>query len=124
MTAVTITRTGGLVEFKSKYDAGVVGIIKDVPREFRSFDSATKIWCVDDAYADGVIEALTQAGHFIGDTAIAPQAKTFWTGMDDPSEEAFHRATEILREIPPDEQGAVFRAMARILYPDLYRRTS
>lgn len=122
MTAVTITRVHGRTEFRSRYDAGVIALIKDVvPYQFREYDAGSKIWTVEDDYADELVEALCAAGHFVGDADVAPQPQTFWN-TEELSEFAFRKAAEILRDIPINQHGAVFRAMARILYPDLYGR--
>ena len=122
MTAVMITKAHGRTEFKCRYDASVVALIKDiVPHQHRDYDRETRIWVVDDLYAEELIEALCQAGHMVGDTDIPAQPKTFWN-TDEPGEYAFRKAAEVMQDIPPDQRGAVFRAMARILYPDMYGR--
>lgn len=122
MTAVTITRVRGRTEFRSRYDAGVIALIKDVvPWQFREYDAVTKVWTVEDDYTNELVEALGRAGHFVGDTDVAPQPQTFWNA-EELGEYALRKAAEILRDIPLNQHGAVFRAMARILYPDLYGR--
>ena len=122
MTAVTLTKRHGFTDVKSRYDAGVVGIIKDVvPHRHRTFDAQSKVWTVENLYVDDLVEALGAAGHMVGDADIPAQPKTFWN-TDEPGEYAHRKATEIMKDISPDQRGAVFRAMARILYPDMYRR--
>lgn len=122
MTAVTITKVPGGTEFKCRYNASVIDTIKTVvPHHARDYDGKTRVWTVDNFYVDELVEALCQAGHFVGDADIPAQPKTFWN-TDEPGEYAFRKAAEVMKDIPPDQQGAVFRAMARILYPDLYGR--
>src|SRR5262245_38779780 len=123
MTAITITKAMGRTEIKCRYDAEVIDIIKAVvPYQDRDYDGARKIWIVENLYVDDLIKALGRAGHFVGDTDIAPKPKGFFAPKDFADHAALQQAAEILQAIPPDRQGAVFRAMARILYPDLYGR--
>ena len=122
MTAVIIAKVDGRTEFKCRYNANVIDLIKTiVPHQSRDYDGKTRVWTVDNPYADELIEALCQAGHMVGDADIPAQPKTFWN-TDEPGEYAHRKAAEVLKDIPIDKQGAVFRAMARILYPDLYGR--
>src|SRR5262245_58290125 len=120
MTAITLTKAMGRTEIKCRYDPEVIGIIKTVvPYQDRDYDSARKIWIVENLYVDDLVKTLGRAGHFVGDADIAPAPKQFWK-TSGPDDYALAKAAEILQTVPPDQQGAVFRAMARILYPDMY----
>ena len=122
MTAITLTKTMGRTEIKCRYDPEVINIIKTVvPYQDRDYDSVRKIWIVENLYVDDLIKTLGRAGHFVGDSDIPPTPTTFWN-RSGPDDYALQKAAEILQGIPPDRQGAVFRAMARILYPDMYGR--
>src|ERR1700682_1535782 len=101
---------------KFDYDAQIVSLIKAlVPSHARSYDRTTKTWSIDDPHYVQMLEAeLKRDGYPV-------------TWIDDsppPAEEqsdeyaADQVAADVLTRIEPKHQGAVFRAMGRILYPD------
>ena len=119
---------GGFRRFKFKYDPAVIEMIKALPRFERQYEPSTKTWLVDINAVDRLIAELAAAGHFVGDGKIAPAAprtakdffaeKTINVPIDEFSTQT---AREIVDRIPAEDRGKVFRAMAKILYPDLYR---
>lgn len=121
MTQITIDPVdGGWLKVTFPYDPGAVAIIKSaVPAEARSWNAAQKLWMVREKWGNTLTEAMIAGGHSVG-AVMAEPAVEFWTN-DDVKVEAKARARAIIDDIPRHLRGKVFREMAKILYPDMYR---
>lgn len=115
------------------YDAGVVEIIKSLDWSMRSFERETKAWLIQDVAVEQLTEKLTKAGHRVmsGDTPPPPTPRAIHPSGDESLGgffalgkterlEAEITAQALLDSIPKARQGAVFRAMGKILFPDIY----
>lgn len=120
---ITFSRgEGSTVLVRFPYDDTVKELLKDVVPYFcRQWNvGGNKAWSMGEKNADDFAAALTTRGyeHDWRKTTASSKADTSPEGGFD----AHAYATAILHNIPPDQRGAVFRAMARILYPDMYGR--
>lgn len=110
-----------------KYDADYVRALKDlVPSRLRSFDPASKVWTVPLDYANRLRAAASDAGLEIEGVVPRPKRSEHYPkgeggffGIDD-DEGAKATAAALVASITPELRGAVFRAMGKILYPDMY----
>lgn len=120
----------GWCTVRCAYDSGVVGIIRDAAS--RIYNPQTKIWRVAEFCVDAVIDQLTGDGHHVVRAAEPPPPKprhpdglstldVFFTLPPDGFNEN-EAAQLILNSLAEHHRHRVFRAMARILYPDMYTR--
>ena len=131
MTTVTLSDDGTMTKVSFPYDAEAVALLKDsVPGWDRRFDPATKSWVVGKAWRPKLTEALTRAGHQVRDAADPPPKPTHYSqgiggffGVDDEVEgfDIKGAAQAFVDSIPVAHRGKAFRAVAKLLYPDLYR---
>ena len=128
MTLIRITDQleFGKILVNFRYDPDAVALIKDVvPSHARSWEAATKTWRVDYPMKAVLESAFQSAGHEVvhGDgpapVVVATLVDFFKAESDEYDAKA--KASAILSDIPAQHQGKVFRAMAKQLYPDLYR---
>jgi hypothetical protein len=114
-----------MVRVNFRYDPDLVELIKELSPGVRSFDRETKTWLVLDEHAVRLADVMTKAGHVVvhGDepppAPRPPVEAGFFGPTTIPSAVEGALAQALIDQIPPDSRGKVFRAMARILYPDL-----
>jgi hypothetical protein len=120
---------------RSAYDPTVVAIIKTM--YMRTYEPATKLWRVVDSEIDVLTQRLEAGGHRVHRQADSwaaavavptqraePQtAAGFFSTTKEDRLEAEILAAEIIAPIPESMRGAVFRAMGRQLYPDMFVST-
>jgi len=131
MTAVRFTDEDHRCRVAFPYDEQAVRLLKEtVPSVFRRYDPSTKGWLVDRQWTDRLRDAFKAAGHDVGDGSAPPpppkprgEPGSLGFTSDVEKAEAEATAAAIIASIPAHLHGRVFRAMARQLYPDLYRRT-
>lgn len=105
-----------------KYAPDVVALIKKLPE--RSFDPATKTWTVPKRLVPALKEAVAELGHEVEGVTPRPKPPPGSTVefFDEDAAAAEATAKALIASIKPRMQGAVFRAMGKQLYPDLYGR--
>lgn len=108
------------------YDVDLVELVKQCSPNARTYDRDTKTWSVLDEHAVRLAEIMTKAGHVVlhGDEPPPTPRPRVEPGLFAPSDgyDATAVAEGLIASIPGQHVGAVFRAMAKLLYPDLYRR--
>jgi hypothetical protein len=106
------------------YDADLVELVKQC--SVRTYDKATKTWSVLDEMAVRLADVMTEAGHVVlyGDEPPPAPRPVIEPGFFAPTDgyDADAVAAGLISALPGQRVGAVFRAMAKQLYPDLYRR--
>lgn len=109
------------------YDPDLVELVKQVSPGVRKYDPDTKTWSVLDELAVRLADEMTKTGHVVlhGDepppAPLPPiESGTFRTIVD--GFDVKQAAAAIVASLPGQHVGAVFREMAKILYPDLYPR--
>lgn len=112
----------GGVNVQFRYDPGAVDLIKSiVPSSARSWNPDLKVWHVADPYGDILIVAVRRLGYEVRDfrpprratpppppprTSRAPAGADAW-------------AVAVLRAVGPTRSEAVFKALSRVLHPDV-----
>jgi hypothetical protein len=108
------------------YDVDLVELVKQCSAGLRTYDRDTKTWSVLDDVAVQLAETMTKAGHVVlyGDEPPPPPRPVIEPGFFAPTNgyDADAVAAGLISALPGQHVGAVFRAMAKQLYPDLYRR--
>src|SRR5215471_12638313 len=75
LAAVVTVGDDDRVILRSPYDPALVDALKDaIPRVYREWDAAAKVWRVDPAWSDILVQALTAIGVSVVDKrpAVAP----------------------------------------------------
>lgn len=113
-----------MVAINFPYDPDLVELIKQLSPGVRSYDRDTKTWMVLDEHAVRLADVMGKAGHVIlhGDEAPPKPRVPREPGLFPPTDgyPAAEVAETFIASIPGNQVGAVFRAMAKLLYPDLY----
>lgn len=114
-----------MVRVNFRYDPDLVDLVKSVSPGLRSYDGETKTWLVLDEVAVRLAEEMTKAGHTVvyGDAPPPPPKPIVEAGFFAPTTEGADvtaAAEAIVASLPGQNVGPVFRAMAKILYPDLF----
>lgn len=113
-----------MVRVNFRYDPDLVELIKELSRGVRSYDAETKTWLVLDEHAVRLADVMAKAGHTVihGDEPPPPPREPVEPGFFGPSNgfPADEVAAGFIAAIPGQHVGAVFREMARQIYPDLY----
>jgi hypothetical protein len=113
------------VTVKFRYDPELVSLVKQISPGLRRYDPDFKTWSVHESVAEQLVDAITAAGHSVGGSS-APAPEPIAT----PSLDAFFgvteefdpkaKAEEIIASLPGQHVGKVFRAMGRLLYPEMW----
>jgi hypothetical protein len=113
MTAVIVTPSpDGRHTVRFRYDAAVVATIKQsVPGYARSWDAQRRRWLVDPDWIRVLAAELRRHGHTV-------------TGVEEPAPRQAHRtdadwAQQLFRRVGAHRADPVFRALARVLHPDV-----
>lgn len=106
------------------FDRTINEIVKGMPGPFRGFDAQRRHWWVHERFAEELADHLGAAGHDVaGGHVPTAEVETIETFFGESAEyDATAKARDILADIPVQHQGKVFREMAKLLHPDLYRR--
>ena len=110
----------GRLALKSRYDPGLVDVIKKmVPSFDRTWDAVAKTWYLAPDWGEGLIDTLRERGMTVTDTR-PPPPPTQTTALTVAS--ALHEACLALH-ITPDAPVAVaeasFKALAKRIIPDV-----
>lgn len=125
MTTVKIVENGdtGWLDVVSPYDPDVIATIKDISQPHREWVPGKKLWRVHGDFGPVLTEALIARGHdVVGEAPPLPDVEAFFGVKAEDDFDAKGLAADILANIPADKQSKVFRALAKALYPDLYKR--
>lgn len=133
MTAVRFVEGElGWTTINFRYDPDLVAIVKQLSGSVREYDPPTKTWRVLDAVAPKLADAMQAAGHVVlageePEPAPAPQrdrgvASFFGIDSTNDGYDPKLAAAEFIASVPAQHLHKVFRALARELYPDLYRK--
>jgi hypothetical protein len=113
MTAVVVAPSvGGRYTIRFRYDPNVVATIKQtVPGYGRSWDAQRRVWFVEPDWIHVLTSELRRRGHTV-------------TGPEEPprhseSESETDWAKMLFRRVGPTRADPCFRALARILHPDV-----
>lgn len=128
-----VDQPDGWTRVSFPYDPVCVSIVKDVGPGSRTYDPKTKTWSVLTEMAETLAEAFIVAGHdIVGETIEAkspPTIDEFFSPEGarsaDATQDGFDPkqvAVDFIATLPGQHVGKVFRAMAKLLYPDLYSR--
>ena len=121
MLVIVSLADDGRLALKSRYDAGLVDVIKHcIPSLDRTWDTVAKTWYLTPEWGDGLIEALRERGMTVTD--MRPPLPPPTTGGALPVGAALQAACEVLH-ITPDAPVAVaeasFKALAKQYHPDV-----
>jgi hypothetical protein len=109
---------GGDWTIRFNYNATIIKAIKDtVPHYAREWNAATKRWTVNEAWTWQLADALTEIG-----CQVVGLTNGYRRGADN------HTATqladgdwarELFKAVGPQRRDAVYRALSKVLHPDL-----
>lgn len=127
MKAVRITRVdryfGADYEVEFQYDAHLLAHVKSIRPFARSWDKQRKIWTLQDyPTARGFAESVRLDGyHVVGNVLEfnTRQRETPPPPPTKPAPTAQPWAEQLLDAVGPDRRDAVYKAMCRILHPDV-----
>ncbi|MDT5371454.1 MAG: hypothetical protein QOC62_5885 [Mycobacterium sp.] len=109
--AVRFERRGDHYEVSFPYDPAVVAVIKALPAYARRWNPESKVWRIDVGYARSLAGNLRELGHIVvGLEPPRANGKTI-DGTD--------WARVMLRQVGHKRREPVFRALTRILHPDV-----
>ena len=95
------------------YNARMVGVVKELPYSYRRWDSVDRCWYVE----------LWAVDELVGKFRRHAWTPTFLRRHDDPepATEAADRswAVVLMEAVGPQRREAVFRALTRVLHPDV-----
>jgi hypothetical protein len=104
-TAIRFTDEGYQYRVEFRYDPTAVAIIKSVPSHAREYDPISKTWTVRHLWARRLADDFTGAGFTV-------LGMTTRTSTDD-------WAGALFRRVGVDRSDAVFRALSRVVHPDV-----
>jgi hypothetical protein len=101
---------------RSPYDPALVEALKDaIPRAYREWDAAAKVWRIDPDWGDVVLQALTDIGVSVVDKRPAvPSPTTVAPKLQEACIELCIRP-----EAPVEVAEAAYKALARLHHPDV-----
>lgn len=110
MATVMFDRQGSQYEVRFAYDPTLVDLVKCLPYQDRKWNAGTKSWVLTVPGARKFAARLTDMGHTV--VGIDPSASTTPTPQSDWARTLFAR-------VGPTRHDAVFRALTRVLHPDV-----
>jgi hypothetical protein len=111
VTAVIINRSDdGRHSVRFRYDASVVQLIKStLPGYARAWSAHTRCWFIDPDWSHVLAAELRRHGHTV-------------TGVDQPPPRHAGDADwakTLFRRVGPARHGPIFKALSRVLHPDV-----
>ncbi len=117
MTAVRFTARGTEYAVSFAYNVAVVELLKStVPGYARTWAKERKEWSVEHLWADTLAAALRAAGHTVVGLEERQQQKQQRRPRD-PDPATWARI--LFARVGPDRRQAVYRALAKVLHPDV-----
>jgi hypothetical protein len=114
MTAVRFQRRGSSHTIAFAFNPAVVELIKQtVPGYARQWIPERKEWEVDATWVDSLAATLLAAGHTVA--GLNDRTATRYPPKSDPS----RWAHTLLSRLDPGLRQAVYRALSRVLHPDV-----
>jgi hypothetical protein len=118
MSTILFTRHGTTFTVQFRYDAAVIELLKAaVPGHARSWNPATKEWTVRATHAEQLAKALRATGHQV--IGIGPPRTDPPPRAGGPILDTAQWARILFRRVGPNRREPVFRALTRILHPDV-----
>lgn len=114
-----ITVTHGLfrAEVQFRYDPNLVGLLKDIiPSYARTWDGGRKIWTVDNIHLPSFLGEARRRGYEVREPQRAHQATP---PPPRPNASRGTWADQLLAAVGPTRSDAVFKALTRVLHPDV-----
>jgi hypothetical protein len=115
---VLFARHGARYTVRFRYDPDLVELLKTaVPGHARDWNPATKTWTVDVGHAEPLASALRATGHKVlgldaPRTDPPPRA-------DGSAPDTAQWARILFRRVGPNHRDPVFRALTKVLHPDV-----
>ncbi len=114
VSTVIFTRQGDGYGVRFRYDPALVELLKTaVPSYARSWDPSLKQWQIQAGHAERLASALRATGHQVIGLDPDPPPRTT-TGTD-----TARWAKILFRRVGPSRREPVFRALTRVLHPDV-----
>jgi hypothetical protein len=121
VTTVYVTRDRATSDARVSftYDATVVELIKSVgPRHRRRWDADAKVWTVASGFASTFVRAARLAGHTVIDDFTSSRRGS-GSRADRPRQRTTDWATALFEAVGPERREPVYKALSRVLHPDV-----
>lgn len=115
MTAVRFESYGEQYLLRFAYDPTLVSIVKTVPSYARSWQPTSKVWIVDRFYAEQLAADIARMGH----TVIGLDAEQIPPPKNTTNGDSGDWARAVFRRVGPGKTDVVYRALSRVLHPDV-----
>lgn len=113
MSTIRATPDTGGTRLTFPYDPDVIALVKTVPGHRRRYSATTKAWWIASTEITSLIGVLESAGHrVVGWTATS-------TPPPPPRSTGQNWADTLLTAVGPTRTEAVFRALTKVLHPDV-----
>lgn len=107
---IRVTTTGSKATVAFAYDEKIIAIVKGMPG--RRWDPGAKHWTVDARDARALASQLARAGYVVSLDGKLVESGSAGALTGDPLEALF-------RQLPVHLREPVYRALSRVLHPDL-----
>jgi hypothetical protein len=118
MSTILFTRHGTSYSVRFRYDPTIIELIKTaVPSNARSWNSAAKEWTVRASHAEQLAQALRATGHQV--VGLEPPRTDPPPRADTRIPDTAQWARILFRRVGPNRRDPVFRALTKVLHPDV-----
>jgi hypothetical protein len=118
VSTILFTRHGDRYTVRFQYNADLVELLKTaVPSHARDWNPATKEWTIRATHAEQLASALRATGHKV--LGLDPPRTDPPPRANNSTPDTAQWAKLLFRRIGPNHRDPVFRALTKVLHPDV-----